>query len=139
MSKPDYNIRAEELRIGNWVNYLMGGDCQIENGREIDAFEKNTPTPIQLTPEILEKAGFKKEKYSYFTDWVHWLDGYGFSLKYTVHNNTKKPNEFVIYGNGGYDDAGERDILKTCQYVHQLQNLYFTLTGEELQIDLIKK
>jgi hypothetical protein len=33
-----------------------------------------------------------------------------------------------------YDDAGEMDILKICKYIHQLQNLYFALTGSELEV-----
>lgn len=109
-----------ELRIGN---YLMFGK-QLKKVVEIteDAFYvldkdgttlKNTwadlkPTP--LTEEWLLKFGFK------------YKNGYGFIFKYGY---ISKQDKYWIYHN----------ICKKIDFVHQLQNLYFALTGEELIIN----
>lgn len=112
-------IAANELRIGNWVNYLdINGlnPAQIE----IDDFinlkedgEKNFPfSPIPLTPEILEKCGAI----------VYEFDN-GLGNQYRI-----KDRLFVIR-DGDIVDYGSSVIIK---HLHQLQNLYWCLTGTEL-------
>jgi hypothetical protein len=49
-------VRANELRIGNWVE-TFEGVIQIQNGWEID--EGNECQPIPLTEEWLLKFGFE--------------------------------------------------------------------------------
>lgn len=112
-------MKVQELRIGNWVSYPMGGNCQIQSGREIDAFDKNTPSPIPLTPEILEKIGFHKYRY--------W---------WTRPNNTFNFEEWTNDELGLYLHVNEHKVGQHIKYLHQLQNLYFALTGTELQINL---
>jgi len=126
-------IQVNELRFGNWIKYL-GDVVQVfgtrgiyvitideHNEREqqiaFPAFE-----PIPLTPEILEKAGFvlrQKDE-----------DGiiYG-KEKYTIIYTRCTPGGFGYFLNGYHNDVH-------LQYLHQLQNLYFALTGEELKINL---
>ena len=120
-------MQANELRIGNFVKCELTGDFQkvisIEKG-----FIKSAPTnentkgwnvnsiePITLTPDILEKCGFE---YSY--------------PYYTVADVVS-----LIFSNTGIMTyvMGDNQI-KRIQYIHQLQNLYFALTGTELQIEL---
>jgi hypothetical protein len=105
-------IKANELRIGNWVNigdlsttinHIMGDD---------DYFD-----PIPLTPEILEKCGFRE--YGPFSPWLtlgsfSWSDPAGIS----------------------YEIDEESAMLDHIKYLHQLQNLYYAVTGEELTITL---
>lgn len=129
-------IQANELRVGLCL-LVCGEITQISSGFIADYdfslrhnFSNNTPIardsicPIPLTPEILEKAGFEKKRYNdfYFCyckgDFVFPYDGKYFF--YCTYNET---------GLFGYSE--EVEIM-----VHQLQNLYFALTGEELQIDL---
>jgi len=122
-------IAANELRIGNWVYYgesiravtaihdspqrkCVGVDNMIT--------ELNIIKPIPLTPEIMRNSGF-----------VVKLDcGICEHDALPVDINFKG-NEFEAYIN---DEAG----YKICdiQFVHQLQNLYFALTGQELEIKL---
>jgi hypothetical protein len=85
--------------------------------------------PIQITPEWLETCGFEvkdlgNDEYYYSMDWKDGTrldfidivsDGDGFRLAINE-------NEYVL---------GRR-----FHYVHQLQTLYFALTGEELPIKL---
>ena len=122
-------MNAKELRIGNIVELLIAGGGKFPNEiRPIKASEffalsehPNWASPIPLTEEWLLKFGFVR------VDHIH---GYSF---YTLAKNKKNPCHLDIYKNKtvwmGYM------IDQHCTYVHQLQNLYFALTGEELKIE----
>lgn len=85
--------------------------------------------PIPLTEEILIKAGFE-------------IGGY--NLVEITH--PKFPRLFFVLGEEfksiwwNYNISGTFKECESSQieiiYLHQLQNLYFTLTGEEIKIDL---
>ncbi len=130
-------IKANELRIGNWVSHenkngkfnftikeLLSKGINIEynNGCWLIFYEEVNPIP--LTPEILKKMGFKiipKDRLA-----VYKLEG------------------LSLMPSGDYDDGRfhavgcSLDNTKVLYIfsLHQLQNLYFALTGEELQINL---
>jgi len=118
-------MKANELRIGNWVEQPNDGvtrvtailnDLQIKT--ETGYIDKYC-RPIPLTEEWLVKFGFDQnnvdiEKYD-----CKWYK-FSFTLDYW---NAQK---FFVYGYIGGN--------KTIKHVHQLQNLYFALTGEELEI-----
>lgn len=125
-------IKANELRVGNVIserdNHRIYKVLEIlSNGvrvkywscgeTEIIPFSKIMP--VQLTDEILEQLGFKK---SCMYDW-------------------SKGNIEILYND--FDEAqlsineGEYAIGQKIKYVHQLQNLYFALMGEELSTDLL--
>ena len=122
-------IKASELRLGNWVNHNETntqiatidsdntgnfiGVLETENHYYRMSFKNDGDLqPIPLTPEVLERCGFKKEglqcEYSNGKTDIHiYDDGYRF-------------------GQNGYPFG------ISIKYLHQLQNLYFALTGEEL-------
>jgi hypothetical protein len=91
--------------------------------------------PIPITEEWLKKFDFKKQnsikhcllysiktkKQQYFSV-SEMLDGY------------EDPNELTLKEIKKYwsFDGNKYDVK--IKYVHQLQNLYFALTGEELQL-----
>ena len=110
--------QPQELRIGNYVEYngeiiKLDGSllcCYIQNELE---FPLN---PIPLTEEILLKFGFEeKSKSKNF-----YLGNFRFHI-------SKPANYDGFIFCDGYDV-----ITDKIKYVHQLQNLYFALTGEEL-------
>ena len=104
-------LKANELRIGNCV-YAFKTIWQIDN-TDFNNIEKiETYKPIPLTEDILLKCGFKKEPID-----VYSLNG----IDLCVSDNSV---EFF---------AGR--IETNIYYLHQLQNLYFALTGEELNIN----
>jgi hypothetical protein len=107
-------MKASELRIGNYVQ-LEGLKRPIRVSI-IDTTETSTDTkakPIPLTEEWLLKFGFKKD-----------FNGYYFGLlSFSITRN----NEFMICVN-------DRPTETICYSVHQLQNLYFALTGKELTL-----
>lgn len=73
---------------------------------------------IPLTPEILERCGFEYGN-GKFNEW--WVSG-----KFTLYNNGYKNKNDIEF---------EESFYKVrIKYFHQLQNLYYALTGEELEI-----
>ena len=119
-------MNANELRIGNWIYWNIPekigvphkvlavksnipNTCPISLGESYDDF-----LPIPLTPEILEKCGFEKKGKRYSKGWVYLWE---------------QENNIVFALSEMYEFVG--DYLP-CKSLHQLQNLYYALTGEEL-------
>lgn len=75
--------------------------------------------PISLTEEILLNCGFDENMV------LSTIEG-----------------EIRYYGDGNINIGGEDSCtlgmvyIAKCKYLHQLQNLYFALTGEELEVKL---
>jgi hypothetical protein len=112
-------MKENELRIGNWVLSPTEGEIQIENGWQIDEGEEVKPIP--LTEEWLFKFGFKFDGHCSW--WKNKL------IELTIDTGE---DEYSVF-----NDNGDYITLKGIKYVHQLQNLYFALTGEELTIKTI--
>jgi hypothetical protein len=133
-------IKVTEFRIGNYV-YEMGVDYSYDTPMvdkddktpvqvdlavlgEILNFDGTTKfkyyKPIPLTTELLEKCGFKLDDfYSLRINRQLWLQY--ISDKISL----------------GYDsNFGSLPLLLEIKYLHQLQNIYFALTGQELEVNL---
>jgi len=110
-------MKLEELRIGNWVEEISEDGNAIF---EIDILDVNEPLetifPIPLTPEWLERCSIKVE------DW----EG--------IHSITREK----VSGTSWYHDDIDGDLNDKCYYelehVHQLQNFFYALTGNELEL-----
>lgn len=116
-------MEARELRIGNWIT-IWNNEHQVSSSIII-AIEKNTIgyKPIPLTEEWLLKLGFSSKYKSCHIKWN--ILGFDLDQKSDEDDDGNKiPQEQVFYFNYQVD----------IKYVHQLQNLYFALTGEELTI-----
>lgn len=127
-------IKATELRIGNFILDVQDKkpcNVTIEILQEIYG-EMNFYEPIPLTEEWLLKFGFEKVVYN--SD----EEGYGTDYHLECSNGV-----FICYADdfslGLY--TSEYDMInglvvipnwEMTKHVHQLQNLYFALTGEEL-------
>jgi len=149
-------MKANELRIGNWVKikdeifeegYLTGYDIYTTNEFQITGFNDGSSMkdckvicfyeipgklfggtihsgcrdldidPIPLTEEWLLKFGFENLSLTPKFD--------GSKCNFTFYWEV---DEIVLREN--YEDI----FITRISYVHQLQNLYFALTGEELEI-----
>lgn len=115
-------MEIRELRIGNYIEYngeiiKLDGSllcCYIQN--ELDYPFNEVP----LTEEILLKFGFSSRG-------TFWLDLYlDEKTKFTLGWHPDGRIDFEISINKIYFD------ISHIKHIHQLQNLYFTLTGEEL-------
>jgi hypothetical protein len=117
-------MKANELRIGNLVQYEPTIDDWEETIitthtlLQVD-ISSDSYCGIPLTGEWLEKFGFEQREFDIQKYDCKWSN-FSFSLDYW---NAQK---IYIYGWIGGNI--------TIKYVHQLQNLYFALTGEELTI-----
>jgi len=121
-------MKASELRIGNYV-LSDGGIVEVD---ELGGCDKITTTanfegscngkiePIRLTEEWLLKFGFADNKYNGLELFLSNEEKY-YSIRYMF-------NSFPLV----LDTDGNRFPLRNIQHVHQLQNLYFALTGSEL-------
>ena len=118
-------MKANELRIGNYVYDTLGkvNKIDLEAITYIVKEPHNQVKPIPLTEEWLLKFGFIE-----YIDFGVKMGTYdkiplcGFT--YSIH--TKK----VMIMHKGNSISHWLNI--NIDYVHQLQNLYFALTGEEL-------
>lgn len=117
-----FMIEKTELRIGNLVMFDITTKCNKEfiAGEVIlsDLLDTSLLLPIPLTEEWLLKFGFKDDIGE--TKTLIWK-----SYKFHI---TK--DGFV------YTDAWYKQNFIPIKYVHQLQNLYFALTGEELTYNI---
>ena len=114
-------MKANELRIGNYYNQF--GNIYQVNGHIISELEKAPQSqlwckPIPLKEEWLIKLGFEKSKVS-----SHF---YKEKLTIQIANELEYHKKGRVYFNSWA-------ILEECiKYVHELQNLYFAITNEEL-------
>lgn len=116
-------IKAKELRIGNWVDYkVKDNHVQLELN-DFEEMNKNVDflgwmlKPIPLTEEWLIKFGFVRKDNNEFK-FLH--------LKHaSIQLHLIKGKGYWLYKNGWI-------IGNPMKYVHQLQNLYFALTSQEL-------
>ena len=114
-------MKASELRIGNWVNN-NGEDYQITSAT-IVSLERgdSTAQPIPIMHDWLYKLGFENLTHNH-----EWFD-----VATYVH---KKISFFVHFD--GERLSVDFWIGNEKRYVHELQNLFYVLTGEELELML---
>lgn len=138
-------IKANEIRVGNWVKGIAMGlnhkiDLHFFGELRDDETMLDWYNPIPLTPEILTKCGFEKHVWNNRStkgeEYKLKLGDDGFELFFGWYDSATKWTDAKLTGNGGYDEGGEKDIRQLCKFIHQLQNLYFALTGKELEIKL---
>jgi len=112
----DHSVRCDEEEGCIILVDLHPKDNSVRRGYETNSLYTK---PIPLTEEWLVRFGFYVFKYQ--------EDNFGW-IKNGV-NISKYFNFVLMYPNGDYYDS-----IK-IQHVHQLQNLYCALTGEELKYD----
>jgi len=129
-------MKATELRIGNALQRLDGSIFNVtihDLGiiHNWTASERLLPSGIPLTEEWLLKFGLLK---SILDDHTFDLDDW-YSLKYQPKDEWTKVAGWYLYVNCLYVNCMEYETNTVIQYVHQLQNLYFAITGEELIVN----
>jgi hypothetical protein len=129
-------LQAKDLRIGNWIAdyehknpYFQVEAIQRHNDKLKVVYRNGSswatePEPITLTEEWLLRFGFKKSKVSSQFD----------KGKLTI----QIANELEYHKNGRVYFNSWAILYESIRYVHQLQNLYHALTGEELEIKEVK-
>lgn len=81
--------------------------------------------PIPITEEWLERFGFERK------------EGRWTWIKIIYNEETTLPTTLQLWSGNDYVSvcrAGIGAMDCPCEHVHQLQNLYFALTGQELSV-----
>lgn len=121
-------MKANELRIGNYTDW-NGSDRIVQS---IDEWEIGEDTVLgRYYFPIIEVNGIPLTE--------EWLLKFGFEWRNTERDYFKEPYSIALFNSGiisFYHEDGEScvELNDELKYVHQLQNLYFALTGEELTI-----
>lgn len=137
-------INPQELRIGNLIHYdgaiaeVTALDLDLEDeadplvgfrgyggttSENMVSHEDKYLQPIPLTPEWVAKCNFEHELFTMNLWPNNMRDGSGRYDGYTLY---VKRSVGMIY----------KPVLIIIRHLHQLQNLYFALTGTELKINL---
>ena len=121
-------MKATELRIGNYISYRtekttlvssLGSDFETVNtynGLLCGSDDLDEYIPILLTKEWLIKFGFYQDEKNVY-----------------MCLNIVLLRLRISYGTVTLIQSGESIRVPEIIYVHQLQNLYFALTGKELK------
>lgn len=140
-------IESKDLRIGNCVNTLKGMGFVVEVTdkltrtaylRHVSVTRRYTScnnqytlrelNPVQLTPEILAQiAGIQKYKDNDGNEW--YCLNYG-DFEFTQCDKNGYTDVYIEVNNP-IEGAFE---IKRCRYLHELQNVWYYLTGSELKI-----
>jgi hypothetical protein len=130
-------MEANELRLGNLCEYFIQDNVEkdywVKNKIDIQDLElclkekeyfNKLYRPIPLTDEVLEKCGLKKSKGQYAG--AMWI-------------KPKESRIFNLYPHDSYyryTNCKAIGATPEIYHLHQLQNLYFALTGQELIVNL---
>ncbi len=128
-------INASELRIGNWIE--RNGKQYKASALTIFCIGKGHQ-PILLTEEWIIKLGFYSEgEGNEGGIMIHnqFIRNYKYELKCFVNFEDFVWLQLFICEVGIHpNDSQSSFIPNKIKFVHQLQNLFFALTGEELKI-----
>jgi hypothetical protein len=122
-------LDPKDVRVGNWVIKVTGRDA---NGK---AFFEYLPIaideyfftwarycfPIPLTPVLLEICGFRREA----GDWYK-----------NVKLQGQEEQPLLVCRQNGAWHVQAFKLPFQPRYLHQLQNLFYALTGQELTVEL---
>lgn len=136
-------INANEIRVGNRFNRELHSNRGMEYDNDFvmseymlgrlfgddNSLALQDLFPIPLTTEILEKCGFVKDK-----DGDYWIDLMTNYLKAMFMNDGVYPVWICLAELSS--EMEQFASLNRINYVHQLQNLYFALTGTELTVNI---
>ncbi len=130
-------MRSNELRIGN---HLKQGKITCLSNSLVDVddtiYEIDEIHPIQLTEEWLLKFGFKLLRKDEFYDYTQIV--YGKSIIKGDEDHSEKLMIYLPFNRceiGEYnprEDDNSYLLNIDIDYVHQLQNLFHSLSGMEL-------
>ena len=123
-------MKATELRVNNWYNstkFQIPIMCEFADFAELNARADGAKVDESLIDEMFQSILLTEE----------WLLKFGFVWSGTqlVYMDKKSGWFWLVKKDDTYKLwYYENSIGKQFEYVHQLQNLYFALTGNELEI-----
>ncbi|TDQ12179.1 hypothetical protein [Pedobacter metabolipauper] len=136
-------MKATELRIGNFVQSIIsnfeltvvgfiGDRIFYGNPKTPDVRPDYEIEPIPLTEDWLIKLGFTKPEVP--TGYQEENDLYQTFIGRVTFGARLFPDNTYIFEIELNVGCGYTDVIHSPDYVHELQNLVYALTGEELTI-----
>jgi hypothetical protein len=129
-------MKLNELRIGNYIKLMLNDEefaiIQVTLN-DLDAVDnkKGVYEPLPLTEDWLLKHGFSVKNFDYSIPIseckVVWLT--------LIPQDEECSAYSVCVTQTDEDEEDQNAFLSDISYVHQLQNLYFALTGKELDYE----
>lgn len=129
MSMKANELSSRDLMVGDWVMHANGTPMQVkrivfghfacaENGGANCWEYNNKFKPIPLTPEILEKNGFKRE--NLITSYNHYI---GIDNRVSLNDDFYYINSRDVWS--VHVDSEDYCTIANCEltYLHELQNL----------------
>jgi hypothetical protein len=132
-------INESELRLGNFIlqkvnTRIVPVKCTHQHFELLKSGNAKDLFAVVLKAEILEKSGFTENK-----DYPLLPDAREFILALPVIGNNK--NEIRAYIKNNKECfaramVNNLPVSNNFYHLHQLQNVYFALTSEELKVNL---
>lgn len=127
-------LKVKDLRVGNYI-YSSLTESVVEVSTkvlrlmesEIRVKGETTYKGVPITEDILLKCGFSRGLY---------IDNLFFTKLDIVNGDY---SEIIIDMSDCLEvhlDINNFSIKVECKYLHQLQNLYYSVTGKELEVKL---
>lgn len=118
-----------DLRIGNWLSVsgdiyriTAVSDTKVHFKGLKGAVSQDDLHPIPITPELLEKAGFKQRAKTNLYDKIP-LEGFTYHIYW---------NKIMVFH--APDNTLCHWLNTRIVFLHQLQNFYYYLTGREISV-----
>lgn len=132
-------INPTELRLGNYILHKTGVrilpvKCSFEHFQLFASGNVKDSFPVALKPDILKKCGFIEN-----TKYYGYPAAREFVLSLPVMgNNNNEIRAYINDKNESYARAlvNELVITNNFHYLHQLQNVYYSFTGKEMEVVL---
>jgi hypothetical protein len=135
-------IQFNQLKPGNIVKCAVSNDAafyrvialdslhlkiMLDGARQGTWYREDKIKPVKLTEGILEACGFDTKETG--------IMFYKIGKPYHFYEFAFQEG-YLYYGTHG-EEGFMRETQKPIEHLHELQNLYFALTGEELEIDTV--
>lgn len=130
-------MKASELRIGNYLMQKLGTrivvvTCSYSHFELLQGGGAADLYPLLLKPELLLRCGFEENKKYALLPQAH-------EFKRVMPVSGSGSNELLAYVKSNGECFGRAvlngvPISNNFQHLHTLQNLYFALTGTELEV-----
>jgi hypothetical protein len=117
-------INISEIRAGNWVSTAenswgivksIGKTIMVQHALEVKGYFPELLFPIKINLDLITPCGFQPHN--------------------AMYKHKKRDVYLKYYGTGDVAIATSDDVGE-CSFMHQLQNLYFDVTGERLEPNL---
>ena len=134
-------MEVKDLRIGNYISFndIWCKVIEIDKDRVLVEYHNGETDycyidyiePIEITGDILIKTGCFKR---YLNDIYSMTLCVGYYDYYISYQNVKD-NKYSFVASGYKNDELKRKIvLDNIKYLHELQNIFFYFTNQELKL-----